>query len=110
MKNFDVMAKNRPHIFFFSMKEGISIRNYLRNPIKMVRMLYKYDFWCELVVFVVKKVEKSHIRENVDFFVVMMVLLVMVMMAVVMVVALVVIVVVIVLVVVVVKVVVVVVD
>ena len=25
----------------------------------MVRMLYKYDFWCELVVFGVKKVEKK---------------------------------------------------
>ena len=52
---------------FFFMREGISIRNHLWNPIKMVRMLYKYDFWCELVVFVVKKVEKSHIYEQVDF-------------------------------------------
>ena len=61
------MEKNRPQIFF-SMEEGISIRNYLRNPIKMVRILYKYDFWCELVVFVVKKVEKKVIFENMMIF------------------------------------------
>ena len=46
--------KSAPNTFF-SMKEGISIKNYLRNLIKMIWMLYKYDFWCELVVFAVKK-------------------------------------------------------
>ena len=45
VKNFDIMEKNGPSNIFFSMKEDISIRNYLRISIKMVRMLYKYDFW-----------------------------------------------------------------
>ena len=38
---------------------GISIRNYLRNPIKMVPMLYNDDFRRKLVVFVEKKVKKQ---------------------------------------------------
>ena len=46
------------------MKEGISIRNYLRNPIKMVPMLYNDDFERKLVVFVVKKVKKTGIFNN----------------------------------------------
>ena len=34
----------------------------------MVRMLYKYDFWCELVVFVVKKVKKKSYSRKCWFF------------------------------------------
>ena len=56
--------RSPPNIF--SMKDGISIRNYLRNPIKMVRMLYKYDFWCELVVFVKK--DKFYIKKELYWF------------------------------------------
>ena len=35
----------------------------------MVRMLYKYDFWCELVVFGVKKVEKKSYSRKCWFYV-----------------------------------------
>ena len=38
------MIKNPPSPIFFSLKEGILIRNYLGNPIKMVPMLYNNDF------------------------------------------------------------------
>jgi hypothetical protein len=55
VKKFDIMEKNRPQIFLFSLEEGTSIRNYLRNSIKMVPMLYNDDFRRKLVVFVVKK-------------------------------------------------------
>ena len=47
------MIKNPPSPIFFSLKEGILIRNYPGNPIKMVPMLYNN----KLVVFVVKKVK-----------------------------------------------------
>ena len=59
------MEKNRPQIFFFSLEEGISIRNYLRNSIKMVPMLYNDDFRRKLLIFVVKKWKNSHIQEYV---------------------------------------------
>ena len=55
VKNFDIMEKNRSQIFFFLLEEGFSIRNYLRNSIKMMPMLYNSDFWRKLVVFVVKQ-------------------------------------------------------
>ena len=43
---------------------GISIRNYLRNPIKTVPKLYNKDFRRKLVVFVAKKEKKnSHVQE-----------------------------------------------
>ena len=59
-EKFIYIGKKSPPNIFFPMKEGISIRNYLRNPIKMI---YKYDFWRELVVYVVKKEEKkSYLR------------------------------------------------
>ncbi len=58
VKKFDAMEKNRPQTFFFPLEESISIRNYLRNPIEMVPMLYNDDFRRKLVVFVVKKVKK----------------------------------------------------
>ena len=50
------IIKNPSFPIFFSLKEGILIRNYLGNPIKMVLMLYNDDFWHKLVVFIVKKV------------------------------------------------------
>ena len=40
------------------------IRNYLRNPIKMVPMPYNDDSRRKLVVFVVKKVKKQSIFKN----------------------------------------------
>ena len=55
--NFDIV-ENRPQIFFFSVEEGILIRNYLRNSIKMVLMLYNDDFKRKMVVFLVYKVRK----------------------------------------------------
>ena len=59
------MEKNCPQIsFFFSVEEGIPIKNYLRNPIKMVLMFYNDDFRRKLVVFVVKKVKKTVIIKN----------------------------------------------
>ncbi len=58
VKKLDIVEKNRPQIFFFSMEEGISIRNYLRNSMKMVPMLYNDYFRRKMVVYVVKKVKK----------------------------------------------------
>ena len=43
VEKFD-MIKNPPSPIFFSLKEGILIRNYLGNPIKMVPMLYNNNF------------------------------------------------------------------
>ena len=48
------IIKNPSFPIFFLLKEGILIRNYLGNPIKMVPMLYNDDFWHKLVVFIVK--------------------------------------------------------
>jgi len=42
--NFDIMKKN-PKQFFFHKKRVIFIRNYVRNPKKMVPMLYSKHFW-----------------------------------------------------------------
>ena len=59
VKKFDIMEKKSPPNIFFSLEEGISIRNYLGNSIKMVPKLYINDFRRKLVVFVVKKVKKQ---------------------------------------------------
>ncbi len=64
VKKINIMEKNR-HQIFFSMEEGISIRNYLRNPITMVPMLYNVDFRRKLVAFVVNKVKKTVIFKNI---------------------------------------------
>ena len=53
------MEKIAAKYLFFSVEEGILIRNYLRNPIKMVLMLFNYGFRGKMVVFVVKKVKKQ---------------------------------------------------
>ena len=55
-------GKKSPPNIFFPMKGGISIRNYLGNPIKMVPMLYNDDFWHKLVVFIVKKVNGKKVE------------------------------------------------
>ena len=52
------MEKIAAKYLFFSVEEGILIRNYLRNPIKMVLMLFNYGFRGKMVVFVVKKVKQ----------------------------------------------------
>ena len=57
-------GKISPPNIFSSLEEGISIRNYLRNPIKIVPMLYNDDFRRKMVVFVVKKSEKTVIFKN----------------------------------------------
>ena len=53
------IIKNPSSPIFFSLKEGILIRNYLGNPIRMVPMLYNDDFWHKLVVFIVKKINRK---------------------------------------------------
>ena len=68
MKKINIMEKNRPQISFFSVEEGISIRNYLRNPIKMVLMLFNYGFRGKMVVFVVKKVKKQSYSRICSYF------------------------------------------
>ena len=55
------IIKNPSSPIFFSLKQGILIRNYLGNPIKMVPMLYNDDFWHKLVVFIVKKVNGKEV-------------------------------------------------
>ena len=45
--------------FFFHQKESILIRNYPRNPKKMVPMLYNNNFWGKLVVFVEKRLNEK---------------------------------------------------
>ena len=55
------MIKNPPSPIFFSLKEGILIRKYLGNPIKIVPMLYNDDFLHKLIVFIVKKVNEEEI-------------------------------------------------
>ena len=62
------MEKNRPQISFFPVEEGISIRNYLRNPLKMVPMIYNDDFRRKMVVFVVKKVKKQSYSRICSYF------------------------------------------
>ena len=57
-----------PNIPFFSLEEGILIRNYLRNPIKMVLMLFNYGFRGKMVVFVVKKVKKQSYSRICSYF------------------------------------------
>ena len=54
------MIKN-PLPPFFSLKEGILIKNYLRNPKKMVPMLYNNDFWRKLGVFVEKRLNEKEV-------------------------------------------------
>ena len=61
-------GKKWPPNIFFSLEEGISIRNYLRNPIKMVPMLYNNDFRRKSVVFVMKKVKKQSYSRICSYF------------------------------------------
>merc|ERR1711872_1035913 len=62
------MEKIVAKYFFFSVEEGILIRNYLRNPIKMVLMLFNYGFRGKMVVFVVKKVKKQSYSRICSYF------------------------------------------
>ena len=57
VEKFD-MIKIPPPLFFFSFKEGILIRNYMRIPIKIVPMHYNNNFWHKLLVFVI--CERQH--------------------------------------------------
>ena len=69
MKKINIMEKNRPQISFFPVEEGISIRGIdLRNPLKMVPMLYNDDFRRKMVVFVVKKVKKQSYSRICSYF------------------------------------------
>ena len=56
-----ISCKPPPSDFLLSLKEGILIRNYLRNPIKMVLMLYIIDFLHRLEVYNVEKVNEEEI-------------------------------------------------
>ena len=62
------MEKIAAKYLFFSVEEGILIRNYLRNPIKMVLMLFNYGFRGKMVVFVVKKVKKQSYSRICSYF------------------------------------------
>ena len=62
------MKKIAAKYLFFSVEEGILIRNYLRNPIKMVLMLFNYGFRGKMVVFVVKKVKKQSYSRICSYF------------------------------------------
>ncbi len=53
------MIKNPPPPIFFSLKASILIRNYPRNPKKMVPMLYNNDFWGKFVDFVEKRLNEK---------------------------------------------------
>ena len=62
------MEKIAAKYLFFSVEEGILIRNYVRNPIKMVLMLFNYGFRGKMVVFVVKKVKKQSYSRICSYF------------------------------------------